>query len=140
MTDKELRAYLEKEAKESKDAVSLDSLDDIVESELAMSMTNMNARSRMQTLFVDYHSILTRQGIAWTIKYNQKLAITHVLSAVKPKSLRERLQAYLSFSRHDLRKNFQGFLSHAIKLSETFQIVDAVLRKRRKDAEKWKVE
>ena len=49
----------------------------------------------------------------------------HVLSAVRPTTLRDRLADDLDFSRHDLKEDFKGFLKHAIKLAEAVQIVDS---------------
>lgn len=54
---------------------------------------------------------------------NQKVAVKHVLSAIKPKPLKERLESDVAFSQHALRKEFTGFLAHAIKLAEVFRLV-----------------
>ena len=55
-----LRRYLDEKSKESKEAISLDSLDEIVERELFMDMKNRHARSRIESLFIDYHALLTK--------------------------------------------------------------------------------
>ena len=131
VTDEQLRTYLDQESVDSKAALTMTSLDEIVARELRMNMDNRNARSRMQQLFVQYHALLTTHGLTWIVTENQKLAVSHVLSAIKPVSLKERLEADLSFSHHDLKNDFKSFLSHAVKLSEPFQLVDAGRRPRR---------
>ena len=93
-----LRKYLDTQAVESKTTITVEDLDDVVDKELSMNMSNRNARSRMQSLFVDYHSLLDRHGLTWIIEENQKLAVAHVLSAIRPVTLRERLTSDLSFS------------------------------------------
>lgn len=95
-------------------------------------MENKNAKSRMQGLFANYHSLLSQQGVKWIIEDNQNLAVTHVLSATRPQSLRERLESDLSFSHHALKKDFKEFLKHAVKLSEAFQTVDNGPKKKKK--------
>lgn len=101
MTDEQLRTYLDKEAEYSKDAVTLEGLDELIEKKLKMNMEKKNARSRMQRLFANYHSLLTENGVKWIIQENQKLAVTHVLSAIRPQPLRERLESDLPFSHHE---------------------------------------
>lgn len=125
LTDEQVRNFLSKRAEESKEVVTLEKLDGIVSRELRTNMRNTNAAARMQDLFTNYHTILVRNGLKWIIKDNQKVAVYHVLSAIRPNSLKERLESDLAFSHHDLRKDFLGFLKHAIRLAEAFQIVDS---------------
>lgn len=63
-----------------------------------MNMENKNARSRMQGLFANYHSLQSQNGVKWIIEEKQKLPVAHVLSAIRPQSLRELLESDLSFS------------------------------------------
>ena len=131
LTDKALRTYLDGEAKESRVSINLSSLDEIVSRELRMNMSNRNARSRMQQLFVQYHTLLSTHGLIWIVTDNQKLAVGHVLSAVKPTALKERLESDLGFSQHQLKKDFKAFMAHAVKLSEAFQLVDSGRQRKR---------
>lgn len=124
LTDTVLRSYLERKAEESKESVNLDALDMIVERDLHMDMTDRNAKSRMESLFVSYHALLRRNGISWLLKTNQKVAVSHVLSAVRPKSLQDRLQSDLDFAYYDYRKDFRQFMEHAVRLSDAFQLLD----------------
>ena len=124
LTDERFRAYLDSKAEESKEVVSLSKLDELVSQELRTDMRDANATSRIQNLFINYMTLLRRHGLSWIIKENQKVAVGHVLSAIRPTSLQSRLDSDLQFSHHDLRKNFQGFLKHATRLSEAFQLLD----------------
>ena len=131
LSDDDLRAYLEQRSVESKEVVNMESLDAIVSRDLRMNMTTRNARARMESLFIAYHGILSRQGVSWVIKENQKLAVSHVLDAIRPIALKDRLSSDLSFSHHEKRKNFQAFMKHAIYVSECFQVCDNGPRKPR---------
>ena len=124
LTDTEVRNFLNSRAVESKEVVTLDKLDKIVDGELRTNMRNNNATARMKDLFASYYTILSRNGLKWIVTENQKVSVGHVLSAVRPVSLKERLESDLSFSHHHLKKDFNGFLAHAIKLAEAFQLVD----------------
>lgn len=124
LTDALLRDYLNGEAQESKEVMNLHSLDDIVKKELRTDMSDSNAKSRMRNLFVSYRAILKRHGVAWLLEDNQKVAVDHVLSAIRPTSVKERLESDLEFAKYELKKNFQGFMKHAIRVAEAFQIVD----------------
>ena len=133
LTDSVLRVHLEGKDKESEDSVTLEALDDIFERELKMDMKDTNTRSRIETLFVSYHSILRHNGIVWLLDANQKVAVGHVLSAIRPKTLKDRLESDLEFAHHKLKKDFKNFMAHSIKVSEAFQIVDSGPKKNKKN-------
>jgi len=132
LTDEMLRDYLDDQAQEAEETVSLATLGTIVDEELRMDMSDRSARSRMQGLFMSYHKLLRRHGLSWVLKANEKTAVYHVLSAIRPYSLKDRLTDDLDFAKHKLRKDFKGFMAHAIKLSEAFQLVDNGPKKDRK--------
>lgn len=125
LTNAQLRSYLDKQAVKCKDTATLELLDKQVTKELVMHITNRNAKSRIQNLLMDYHSLLTKQGLKYIVSDNQKLAVSHVLYAICPVPLRTRLQSDLQFSNRDFKKDFNKFLSHTVKLSEALQIVDS---------------
>lgn len=125
LTEAKLRDYLDESAAESKDTATLEGLDELVTQELVMDMSNLSAKFRMQNLSIDYHSLLTKGELKWIVSDNQKLAVSHVLSAIYPESLRARLQSDLPISHYDLINDFKKFLSHAVNLSEAFHIVDS---------------
>lgn len=53
-----LCTYLDEQVEELEIAITVKNLDALVENELHMNMENRNTRSRIQGLFVDYHSPL----------------------------------------------------------------------------------
>lgn len=64
-----------------------------------------------------------------------KKAVKEILSAVKTRSLRQRLEKCFSFNRTELRKIFKKFMAHAMGLAAEFQNLDCgpKNRKARKD-------
>jgi len=70
LTDEMLRDYLDEQAQESQETVSLTTLDTIVEEELHMDMSDRSARSRMQGLLISCHKLLRRHGLSWVLKTN----------------------------------------------------------------------
>ncbi len=124
LTDEKLRSYLEGKATESKDTITLNSLNALVSKNLRTNMHDPSATSRMQSLFIQYHTLLRKHGVQWVLVDAQKVAVQHVLSAIQPKSLQDRLRSDLEFAHYHLRKDFKGFVAHAIKLAEVFQLVD----------------
>lgn len=81
--------------------------------------------ARLQDLFASFHKIISRNNLNSIVNDNQKVAVQHVLSAIRPTSLREKLESDLSFSHHSLKKDFHGFLKHTFKLAEPFQLFGA---------------
>ena len=53
LTNQKIRAYLDEKAKESKDSVTVEGLDEFLSKEVVMDMANRNAKYRMQGLFAD---------------------------------------------------------------------------------------
>lgn len=89
-----------------------------------MEMTDKDAQTRMETLFVSYKTLFSRNGLACLVDDNEKVAVYHVLSAVCPESPLARLESDLELSHYHLRKDFKEFMAHAVRLSEAFQLVD----------------
>lgn len=125
LTDEIFRPFLEKRWAESKKTISLEKFDKIVKQKLRINMANHDAEARMEDLFNDYHTLLSRNGLAWLIKNNRKVSVQHVLSAIRQKTLFDRLTSDLEFGEYHLRKDFNGFLKHVIELAKDLQIVDA---------------
>lgn len=78
----------------------------------------------MQDLFTSYDTLLSQSRLRWLIKDKPKVAVQHVLSAICPQSLHDRLDSDLKFSKYKLLKNFYCFIAHGTRLAEAFQIVD----------------
>lgn len=124
LTDELLRKYLEKKAEEKKELFTVSTLDAIIQKELTMDMYDKSAKSRMESLFTSYISILRRNGLSWITKTHQKTAVSHVLWAIKPKILQSRLESDLDFAYAHLRKDFREFVEHSFKLSEAYELLD----------------
>ena len=86
LDDTTLRAFLDKKAEECKESVTLSSLDNFVSKNLKMDMQDSSAVSRMQSLFVSYHTLLRQNGLLWVMDTSPKVAVHHVLSAIRPKT------------------------------------------------------
>lgn len=120
LTNELLRRYMDEEVKEWKTIVTIERLNALIEKELDVDIGIENARSRLQGLLVHYYALLANQRLTWIVKDTQKLAVSPVLSAIKPGSLSERIELVLPFVHDELRKNFSKFPSHVVKLSEAF--------------------
>ena len=91
LTDEQLRVFLENKSKESENTITLASLDKIISNSLRMNMNDRDASSRMEGLFISYIMILRRNGLSWVPEKNQKVAVKHVLTAIRPYSLQKRI-------------------------------------------------
>ena len=86
--------------------MSLDTFADVVERDRRMDMSEKNARARIESLFVSYHALIRRNGMEWLLKNKQKVCMGQVLSAIQPKSPRERLESDLAFAHYECKKDF----------------------------------
>ena len=133
LSSERLREFLDNRAIQSKKSITIAGLYILVSLELIMKMANRDAEAHMEGLFVSYHSLFSNHAVVWIISDNQKLSVNHVMSSIKPKYLKERLEADLDFSHHMLKKYFNGFRKHAVELSKDFALLDAGPKKSRKD-------
>lgn len=111
--------------------LSHSALDAVVGKSLCMDMSDCSATSRMESLFVLYHTSLCQHGLNWALHDAQNVAVQHVLSRIRPMSLQFRLRDDLELSHYSLKKDFQGFSAHATKPADAFELVDDGPRKRR---------
>lgn len=88
----------------------------------------------MQAYFVSYHTTLAKHGLILVLKDNRNLSVAHVLSATKPATLKGRLEADFRSLITVWKRTSRSFL--VMKLSETFHLVDAGLRKKSKERSK----
>ena len=122
--DEILRTFLEERSRTTTTTISLSAVNSIIDKELKMDMADTSAPMRMKNRFASYLSVLRRHGLQWITKSRPKTAITHVIAAVKPKSLRTKLESNIDFSHMELQKDFNAFFKHAVKISESFDDVD----------------
>lgn len=63
-----------------------------------MDIRNSNAASRIKNLFISYHTLLCRRGIASLLEENEGVAVKQVLSAIQQTKFYERLESEIKFS------------------------------------------
>jgi hypothetical protein len=63
-------------------------------------------------LFSSYMSLLRVNGLEWMIKDTPKKCVAHVLDALRPEALQQRITADLGFSHVKLKKDFFAFQKH----------------------------
>lgn len=120
LTDELLRQYLECEAEEEKDMMTIVNIDAVTKKELSMGMTDTSSRSRMKRLFTLYVSVLRRNGLFWIMKEHSKLAEQHLLFAVRSRPLPHRLEKDLELVYSSHRKNVKEFMKHTMVAAEAF--------------------
>ena len=123
LTDDKLRNFLMTKGEESTDVVTLGSLDILVRDNLKMNMSDNSANSRVESLFISYIMLLRKHGLVWVREKSQKVAVGHVLSAIRPFTLQRRFDDDLQFAHSNLRKDFSAFMDHAIDVSKAYQKV-----------------
>lgn len=96
LRDHVLRTYFEGNFKDRKEAIIIEAFDKLIENNLRMDLSDTDARSRTEMLFVSYRSHLTRPSPSWLTSENAIVALYHVLSAIRPESLRLPLQSDMS--------------------------------------------
>lgn len=67
ITDAVLQPYLDNEAAESHTKVMLNSLDALVEKNHRMDMRHKDISSRIKNLFLDYQTLLRKNGLTWIV-------------------------------------------------------------------------
>lgn len=80
--------------------------------------------SRMEFLFLAYTKLMIINGLQWIPQRNQRMELPHVMGAIRPGQLRERLKSDVELHKADLKKNFKGVVEHAIKLAHALKMID----------------
>ncbi len=124
LTDSDLRSFFESKAKASKDNVTVQMLDKLVEKSLRMDMRDKCPMSPMENLFVNYFVLLKRHGCEWVINTAQTVAVRQVLSKIKPSWLHNRIKSDLCLSHSALKSKFSEFRDHCIKLAGAMAVLD----------------
>lgn len=58
------------------------------------------------------------------LQSSQRVAMEHVLVAVRPMNLRQRLQGDIEFKHADLERDFRGSMNHALDIADAFGRID----------------
>ncbi len=99
-------------------------LNKMVNKELWMDMRDECAYSRMDNLFLNYFMIVKKNGCEWAIENAPKVAAKHILSKIRPDPVRNRIGNDLKLAHADLKKDFDAFREHCLKLSEALAILE----------------
>jgi hypothetical protein len=79
-----------------------------------MNMAEKDVEKRVFMLFAEYMGLLRTNGLAWLTKENHKVAIEHIIEALRPKPLQKLVTEDLNFSHCSLSKEFLSFMDHVI--------------------------
>jgi hypothetical protein len=91
------------------DVTSEADVDAVVKSRLHMNTRESDPTLRAIELFSSYMSLLRVNGLEWMIKDTPKKCVAHVLDALRPEALQQRITADLDFSHVNLKKDFFAF-------------------------------
>lgn len=89
-----------------------------------MSMSDASAKSPMQYIFVSFDRLLRQHGLARVVSCNPKAAMGHLHAVIEPWSFGNCLEFDSELDKGHQKKDFNGFLRHAISISEAFKSVD----------------
>lgn len=101
----------------------METLHMLVEPNHGINMPFSDAHSRISNLLICYKSLLCRHGLGWIPKGKKKLSEYHMLAAINPASLRNRIESDLEISLYQSRKNFRGLVFHIKKQSGVLKLV-----------------
>lgn len=124
LSKKDLGIYLETKTQESKETISLETLDHINEEALGMEMSDWRAKVRLETLLVPYHFILRHNGLSRVLTLNKEVSNSHFLSAIRPSDLHSRIKSDLNFSFANVTSDIHGFKSYAVRLSQAIEALN----------------
>lgn len=79
LTDFALRSYLNGKCEEPNGVDTLESLDEVVSREVQTNMVDNNTKSRIEILFVSYHSLLRRHGLSWILLDDQNCRLSCII-------------------------------------------------------------
>lgn len=98
LTDNQLRIYLNSKVESPKDIVTINTLDMMVEDDLRMDINDKDKTSQIGSVIISKKLLLQRNGLAWVTEEIKKVAISDVLSAIRPESLQKRLNSNLELA------------------------------------------
>jgi hypothetical protein len=82
-------------------------------------MSEKDTGQRIVMLFTDYSSLLRMHGLSWLIKEHPKVAVWHIVDALKPKALQARVRGDLEFA-HVHLKDFLLFMKHVLQTADKY--------------------
>lgn len=82
LTDGLLRQFIFQKSEKSREVVTTEKSEKLVEDKLRINVTDKDVRTEPGSLFVSYQSLLNRNGLEWLTKENEEVAAIFVLSAI----------------------------------------------------------
>jgi hypothetical protein len=114
VVDADLDAWMKKSIGEVAKLSTTDDIAAMVQRKVRTNMQEKDSTMRINQLVSDYLTPSREQG--WTLlKDHPKLAIKHLLSAVKPAQLKEVCENDIQLDQVAIRKDFYGFVKHLRK-------------------------
>ncbi|CAN8072597.1 unnamed protein product [Agarophyton chilense] len=124
LDDMTLRLYLEAQAKTDKSNTDVATLDKQVKKKLCMNMNNDSIESRMFNLFIDCYTILEKLDCEWVSTDAPRVAVKHILQAIRPVGLKDIIKSDLRRAHLNLKENFLGFRDHCVNLAKTCRYIE----------------
>lgn len=78
----------------------------------------------MKFLFLSYTKLMIGNGLQWILQRKERMELSHVMGAIRPAQLRERIESDVELQKAYLKKKFKEVVEHAIKLVHAFKMID----------------
>jgi len=124
LDDMTLRLYLETQAKTNKSEMDISTLDRHIKRKLRMNMNNDSDESRMFNLFINHYILLEKMGCEWVITDAPRVAVKHIIFAVRPIGLRDIIKSDLRLAHSKLKDDYAGFRDHCLELARTCRFIE----------------
>jgi hypothetical protein len=115
VTDHVVDTWLQSHREIRRDALSISQVNLIVTRSLRINMAEKDAAQRIVMLFADYTSLMRVHGLSWVIAEHPKVAVGHLVAALRPVPLQRRIREDLEFSYEPLAKDFLNFIKHTME-------------------------
>jgi len=120
LTEDAVLDYLKNNLEVEFESYALEDLDAAVKSSVRINVNESDPKMRIKMLFVDYKNFLRNRNWEELIDSNPKLAISHIVSLLKPTALKETIENDLALGKHDMRKQWLPFFRHLVKSAVDF--------------------
>lgn len=117
-------SYRTEKSEKSRNVVTIDMFDKLVENEFYNDMTEKNVHNRIRIVFGFRKLQLGWSRYTWLIGTNEKIVVYHIFSINFPELPSLGPCPDLKPSRNNTRRDFEGFMTDAIKLFQTIYMVD----------------
>jgi hypothetical protein len=120
VTDDTVQRWLDAKCEIKKDGLSAAQVLTLVSKKSHINTSEKDPEQRIVMLFTDYSSLLRMHGLSWLIKEHPKVAVWHIMDALKPKSLQARVRGDLEFAHVHLKKDFLLYMKHVLQRAKNY--------------------